>query len=316
MNGHAQAGHGVHERLLQFVAQVGGTLQGPVAGHVHVQVGKAALAGAARHHVVEAQPVALGMVGGEGVERGAHGGERLGIERLVHQALRRAPHELEALAHDVERHADGDQRVEPEPAAEMHGHDADQHADRGPDVGHQVTPVGLQRDGAVRARRAEQHERQRRVEARADHRQRQAPAQLLQRLRRQQPQHRHPQDGDGGGHDQQALEAGREVLGLVVAVGMVLVGRALGDGHHRQREHGAGEVDAGLHGVRNQAHRVRQVAGPSLQEDGDQGHRDRDAKQRFRGQRHAERTRSGKKGLCGRALRRRNRLNYQPRDHM
>jgi hypothetical protein len=47
----------------------------------------------------------------------------------------------------------------------------------------------------------------------------------LQRLRVQQPLHRGPDDGQRGHEDQHALEAAGEVLGLVVAVGVVVVGR-------------------------------------------------------------------------------------------
>jgi hypothetical protein len=62
------------------------------------------------------------------------------------------------------------------------------------------------------------------------------PGRLLERLRCQQPLHRGPDDGQRRGEDQHAFETAGEVLGLVVAVGVVVVGRALGDDDHRQRE--------------------------------------------------------------------------------
>ena len=61
--------------------------------------------------------------------------------------------------------------------------------------------------------------------------------------------------------DQQALEAAREVLGLAVAERMIVIGRARGDGHHRQREQRRREVDERLHRVRQQADRAGEPPG-------------------------------------------------------
>jgi hypothetical protein len=62
-------------------------------------------------------------------------------------------------------------------------------------------------------------------------RQRHAPAHSLQRLRVQQPLDRGPHDARRGAEDQQALEAGGEVLRLVVPEGVFLVRRRRGDRH-------------------------------------------------------------------------------------
>ena len=45
-----------------------------------------------------------------------------------------------------------------------------------------------------------------------------------------------PQNAQGGDKNQQPFKAGREIFGLVVAVWMVGIGRALGDDDHEQRE--------------------------------------------------------------------------------
>ena len=45
-----------------------------------------------------------------------------------------------------------------------------------------------------------------------------------------------PQNAQGGDKNQQPFKAGREIFGLVVAVWMVGIGRALSDDDHEQRE--------------------------------------------------------------------------------
>ncbi|MCY1313836.1 hypothetical protein D9M70_644010 [compost metagenome] len=113
---------------------------------------------------------------------------------------------MKALLQDVQRHADGDHRVEPEPAGEVHQRDADHHAGRGPDVGDQVFGIGFQCDGPVLFRCPEHHPGQQPVERRTGHRQRQTPAHLLDGLRIEQPVHRRPDDAQRRHDDQDALK--------------------------------------------------------------------------------------------------------------
>ena len=278
LDGGAQAGHGGHQGALDLAAQLGGMVQGPVGRHVHVHIDKAALPGAARGHMVEAQrPRRLALH--EALQRGLDGGLHLGFGSLVHQALRRAPDQFQAFLEDVERHQDGCRGIQPQPACEGRAHQTHQHAGRGPDIGDEVARIGLQCDRTVLARGAEHGPGQQPVERRAEHRQPQAPAHLFERLRVEQPVPGRPEDAAGHAHDEQALEARGKVLGLVVAIRVVVVGRQLRHRHHGQGEHCAGEVDEGLHGVRQQAHRTRDVPGQGLERDGEQGHAHRGAQQ-------------------------------------
>ena len=99
----------------------------------------------------------------------------------------------------------------------------------------------------------------------------QADADLLQRLRRQQPPRRGDGDAQRRDQDQRAFDAAREVLRLAVAVGMVLV---LGPRRHRQhaeRHHGADEVDDGLDRVGEEADRSGQEIRRRLERDGRDG---------------------------------------------
>ena len=208
-----------------------------------------------------------------------HGGDRLlvlGLERHVHQPGGGAPHQVHRLAQDVQRHQDGQHRIQPGPAGEQHADQPGHDADRGPDIGEEVARVGFQRDRAVLPRRPQHLPGQRAVDRGAHQRQHHAHAQRLQRLRRAQPLDRGPADPQRGDQDQRALEGAGEILRLVVAEGVVLVGRAAGDGHHRQAEERAGQVHPRFEGVRQQAHRARPPPGGRLQGDGQHRHEHRE----------------------------------------
>jgi hypothetical protein len=102
----------------------------------------------------------------------------------------------------------------------------------------------------------------------------QPQAEGLHRLRVQQALQRGQRDAHGGAEDQQALETAAEVLGLVVAIGMFLVGRCGGEQHHGQREQRPGQVDERLERVRQQADRAGEPPGGGLHGDGRQRHGD------------------------------------------
>ena len=206
------------------------------------------------------------------LQRGVDGGLHLGLHRRIHEALGRAPHQLHALFQNVQRHGDGRHRIQPQPPGQGRARNAHQHTSRGPHVGDQVAGIGLQRDGAVLARRAEHHPGQQPVQGRAEHRQAQAPAHLRDGLRVEQAVPGCPQDACRHAHDEDALEPRRKVFGLVVAVGVVVIGRALRHRHHGQRKHGAGQVHKRLHRVRQQTHRARDHPGQRLERNGDYRH--------------------------------------------
>ena len=58
--------------------------------------------------------------------------------------------------------------------------------------------------------------------------------------------------------DQRALDPGGKVIGLLVPIGMLLVRRPLGPLQDHKAENRSNQIDDGLRGVRQQAHRSRQ----------------------------------------------------------
>ena len=122
-----------------------------LAGHVHVQVDEAALAGAARDQVVEADRAVREAV--EHAARSApapraraHGPSARRPSAGPASTPSRRMFTATAIATTGSSHS--------QPVAST-AQQADDHAGRGPDVGEQVARVGLQRDRAVRARLAQ-----------------------------------------------------------------------------------------------------------------------------------------------------------------
>ena len=72
-------------------------------------------------------------------------------------------------------------------------------------------------------------------------------------------------------HQDRGLAQRREVLRLAVAIGMLRIGRAVGDAHGPQREQRSGRVDAGVHGLGEDAEAAGREADEEL--DRDQGER-------------------------------------------
>ena len=202
-------------------------------------------------------------------------GEHLGLDRLVHERLRGRPDQTPAFTQDVECDTDGDQGVQPQPSGEVHGDQSHKHPRRSPDVGHQVPGVAAQSHRAVFVGGPEHDPSQHTVERRTHHRQAQPQPQLVQGLRIKEAVRRRPDDAQGGADDQNPLEPGRKIFGLVVPVGVGLIGRARRHHHHGQTKHRARQVDARLQGVGQQADRVRHPPGAGFEGDGEQGHRDR-----------------------------------------
>ena len=80
----------------------------------------------------------------------------------------------------------------------------------------------------------------------------------------------HDDDAHRRDQDQRALEAAREVFGLGVPVGMVLVG---GPDRHRQREQGHDgreQVDERLERIGEQGDRAGEEIRPALEGDGEE----------------------------------------------
>ena len=98
----------------------------------------------------------------------------------------------------------------------------------------------------------------------------------LDRLRREQPLDRRVDDARRGEHDERALEAAREVLGLAVPVAVVLVLRAGGGRQGDQRHDGRREIHQRLERVGEQADRPGDEVGAALERDRREGGDDRD----------------------------------------
>ena len=197
------------------------------------------------------------------------------LQRVVHQAVGRARDQASALAHDVQRHRDGNDRVQPAPACGLDGQQPHQHTGRGGNVGEEVARISVQRDRSGLLGLARHRPGQGPVEDRAEHRQQQAEVQILQRLRVQYASHGGPDDGHRGGKDQHAFETTGKVLGLVMTIGMVLIGRPRCHRDHGQRKHGPGQVDQRLHRVGQQADAPADPPGTGFQRDSGQRNADR-----------------------------------------
>ena len=71
-------------------------------------------------------------------------------------------------------------------------------------------------------------------------------------------------DADRRHENEKALEGAGEVFRLAVAVGVVFVRRAGGQGEHGQSHDSAGQVDQGFEGIGQQPHRPGQPPGHPL----------------------------------------------------
>ena len=135
--------------------------------------------------------------------------------------------------------------------------------------------IGLQRQRAVLPGGTKHPPGQHTIERRTAQRQGQTPTDLLDRLGVKQAMHRHPNDAQGGHQDQDAFKTGRKILGLVVAIGVIVVCRARRNRHHHQAKHRTGQIDQRLHRVRQQANRIGHPPGQGFERDGDARHHHR-----------------------------------------
>ena len=101
----------------------------------------------------------------------------------------------------------------------------DHHAGRGDDVGEEMLAVGDERRRAAKLSLADQHEAPGGVDRGGDGADQQAPSGCLERSRSEEGEIGLAEDRERRDDDQHALDHHREILGLVVAIGMVGVGR-------------------------------------------------------------------------------------------
>ena len=156
-----------HQRahaLLDFLGQLVRAVHRPGVGHQQVERDEAPRARLAREQGVEFDAVALAVLGEDFLDLGA-----LGLrDRRVEQPGKGAAHQHRADPDDVDRHRERDQRVEDQPAGRRDQRDARDDADRGPDIGHQVVAVGLQRDAVQALADRDQQQAAAEVDARGD----------------------------------------------------------------------------------------------------------------------------------------------------
>ena len=78
-----------------------------------------------------------------------HGFDRVDLflgQRFIHQSGRGAVQQMPSGPHDICRHQQSDQRVQPQPAADPYQSHAGDNTGRRPDIGHQMPGVGFQRN--------------------------------------------------------------------------------------------------------------------------------------------------------------------------
>ena len=174
-----------------------------------------------------------------------------------------------------------DHRVKPVGTGDLHEDQPDHDSARSQRVGPQVRRVAGQR-GRVRAprvaiedRRHDEVDRDRHAcdrDAEADELKLGVVGQMADRLER----NRGRPD-----HDQDPLDRRGQVLDLLVAVAMAIVGRGVGLAYRDECDHRGDEVDARMHGLGQDRHRPGDRTGDHLEQD---QRRVRDDRQRRRAQ--------------------------------
>ena len=185
----------------------------------------------------------------------------------VRQLHRRLDDHAPAGAEDDAGDEDGDDRVEPGPARDLHEHEASEDADRRPDVGAQVEAVGLECLRARLLRHDDQAVRDEEVDDDGEDHNRDAVAQRLRHGRFVELVHGLVDDAERGRHDQDGLDGRREVLVLAVAVVVLHVRRRHRLAHGPEGDECSDEVDARVERLRDQADRADVDADDELEDD-------------------------------------------------
>ena len=223
-----------------------------------------------------AQRVIAHAVLGMAIEDAGDGVERALGKRGVEQAEQRAPDQLVAGAEDLQRDRDTHDGVEPVPAAQHRGGDANDDAERSPDVGHEVMAVGLEGDGLMAPARGQEHAGDAEVDQRGHAGDGEPQPGLLDGLGVEQAPPGRGGDGGCREQDEATLERAGEVLGLAVPVGVLLVRRPGRDRQGKEGHQRGGEVDQRLEGIGEQADGAGDRVCRGFEPDGDQRRDDRD----------------------------------------
>jgi hypothetical protein len=141
-------------------------------------------------------------------------------------------------------------------------------ADRGPHIGHEVVPVGFERDAVQALADRDEHQRHPEIDGGGDQGKRNAEAGSVDRVRRGESRRCGKRDAHRREDDQRAFGAACKIFRLEAAVGMPRIRRSGREPQHRQGEQRCGQVDERLERVREQTDRIRDIPGERLQDDG------------------------------------------------
>jgi len=175
--------------------------------------------------------------------------------------------QLPASEYYIHRHRDRDQGIEDRQAGQFDQADANKHPGGGPDIGEQMVSIRPQGDRIEAPRRLEQHPGHQGIDGGGSQGDSQTDAQLLQGLGILKAPDGGVDDRQRSRHDQHAFQAAGEVLGLEMAVVMGAIGGLSGQGQCPEGADGGNQVDPGLHGIGEEAHRAGEAPGQRLEHD-------------------------------------------------
>ena len=163
-------------------------------------------------------------------------------------------------------HQRGD-RIEGVHARDRDQAQPDEHADRGQRVGAQVRRVSRQGGRAVLAGAPPQVAGDAEVGDRREADHRDPDPEVLDLAADDQPAGRLEDDDPGADQDQHALDRGGQVLGLLVPVGMLAVGRLVGLSDRDQGDHRGEQIDRGVGRLGDDRDRAGDRPGGDLERD-------------------------------------------------
>ena len=190
---------------------------------------------------------------GDFVEDGADTRFVFGRQALVRELARRFDDHAPPGAEDDARDEDGDDGVEPRPARQLHEQQADEDADRRPDVGRQVQAVRFERLRARDFRDVEQPPRDGEVDDDGHNHDGDAVAERLGHFARREFVDRLVDDADSRADNQQRLDGRREVFIFPMPIVVLEVGRRVRLAHGPERDECRDEVRARMERLRDEA---------------------------------------------------------------
>lgn len=256
---HVGVGECFLDRGFDLVGDLVDALKGGGAGDGNGDVDEGAVAGAAGADAVDAEHAV--DAGGGGFYLGADAGGR-SVGEDVHAALGEAKTDVEhGCGHDQRRHRVGvAQPGDAEALAGPDGGEAEEHHQRGPQVGGEVEGVGFEGLGVVLAGHAHQGAGAEPVDAEREEKDQEGEEGGLDLDPVDEAMDGFPDDPGAGDEEQRGLEDGAEVFELGVAVGVVGVGGLVGDADGEVGDDGGDEVEAGVGRLGEHAQAVRAQA--------------------------------------------------------